>query len=159
MEIDTFIWQAFGRETINNIIYVSDFPGSNPFEQWTREHIRGSIYEGLRVHSIKELRKSIRLGKLEPYIQDNSLILNLDLDFFNEGDFYGRNPKLKTDQEVVESLSYLKSLYDWDLITVALSSEYCGGEEACYHLFELFLDVFELDLKNGLSWEHLDIHK
>ena len=153
VNIDTFIWPAFGRETINNIIYVSDFSGSKPFEEWTREHVEGRIYEGIRVHSILELKESILQGEIEPYMQDNSLILNLDLDFFNEEDFYDRDPKLKSDQEVIESLTYLKNLYNWDLTTVALSPEHCGGEEACNHLFQIFLNVFELDLKKGISWD------
>ncbi|WP_367387221.1 UPF0489 family protein [Bacillus vallismortis] len=153
LNIDTFIWPAFGRETINNIIYVSNFSGSKPFEDWTREHVEGRIYEGIRVHSIQELKESIFLGGVEPYIQDNSLILNLDLDFFNEEEFYDRGPQLKSDQEVAESLTYLKNLKDWDLITISLSPEHCGGEEACNHLFQLFLNVFELDLKKGISWD------
>ena len=153
VNIDTFIWPAFGRETINNIIYVSDFPVSKPFEDWTREHIEGRIYEGIRVHSIQELKEAIFQGEVEPYIQDNSLILNIDLDFFNEEDFYGHNPQLKSDQEVIESLTYLRNLNNWDLITVALSPEYCGGEKACNHLFQLFLYVFGLDFNKGLSWD------
>jgi hypothetical protein len=153
LDIDNFIWPAFGRETINKIIYVSDFSSSDPFEEWTREHVEGRIYEGIRVHSIQELNESISLGQVDPYIQDNSLILNLDLDFFNEADLYNSDPQLKSDQEVIESLTYLKNLNNWDLITVALSPEYCGGEEACNHLFQLFLNVFELDLKKGISWD------
>src|SRR5690606_23625910 len=49
---DTFIWPAFGRGTINNIIYVSDFP-QNAFEDWTKYHVEGRTYEGLRVKSIE----------------------------------------------------------------------------------------------------------
>lgn len=153
VKIDTFIWPAFGRGTINNIIYVSDFLGSEPFEEWTKEYIEGRIYDGIRVNSIKQLKDSIFQREVEPYLQDNSLILNLDLDFFNEEDFYSHSPKLKSDQEVIDSLTYLKNLYNWDLITVALSPEHCGGEEACNHLFQLFLSVFELDLKKGKSWD------
>ncbi|MFS1519584.1 UPF0489 family protein [Bacillus sp. SCS-151] len=154
VNIDTFIWPAFGRETINNIIYVSDFAGSNePFDDWSRKRVEGRIYEGVRVHSIQELKRAISLGEVEPYIRDNSLILNIDLDFFNEEDLYDCNPLLYSDQEVKESLTYLKNLYNWDLITVALSPEHCGGKEACNHLFHLFLNVFELDLKKGISWD------
>ncbi|WP_338786280.1 hypothetical protein [Metabacillus sp. FJAT-53654] len=72
---------------------------------------------------------------------------------FNEENFYGRDPQLKSDQEVIESFTYLNNLYNWDLLTVSLSPEHCGGEEACNHLFQLFLNVFELDLKKGISWD------
>lgn len=153
IKIDTFIWPAFGRKTINNIIYVSDYWKSDPFEDWTREYVKGRNYEGIRVKSIQELKELLSLGELEPYIQDNSLILNIDLDFFNNEDFYGHNPKLKPDKDVIESLTYLKNIYNWDLITVSLSPEYCGGEDACNHLFQLFLNVFELDLKKAISWD------
>jgi hypothetical protein len=147
VRIDSFIWPAFGRGTINHVIYVSDFSGSRPFaEGWDREYVEGRIYEGIRVHTIQELKDSISQGDVQPFIQEKSLILNLDLDFFNDGDMYDRDPKLKSNQEIIESLPYLKNLYNWDLITVALSPEHCGGKEACDHLFQLFLEVFELDL-------------
>ncbi len=40
-----------------------------------------------------------------------------------------------SDQEVMQSLTYLKNINNWDLIAVELSPEYCGGKEACNHLF------------------------
>ncbi|WP_121615793.1 UPF0489 family protein [Virgibacillus halodenitrificans] len=151
---DTFIWPAFGRGTINNIIYVSDYP-NEPFQDWATNYVEGRTYEGLRLRSMPHFQKAAESGLVEPYVNDNSLILNLDLDFFNEEDFYGENPKLKTDNEVFSSLTYLKNVYNWDLITVALSPECCGGEEAAKHLLDIFVDVFDIDLAKSLSWEHI----
>ncbi|WP_044640301.1 hypothetical protein [Risungbinella massiliensis] len=116
---DTFIWPAFGRGTINNIIYVSNF-FDDPFNERTRNLINNRIYEGIRVRSIPELKEVIEFDIVEPFIQNNSLILNLDLDFFNEEDHFNDYSKLKPDNEVIDSLTYLKNLYNWDLITVAL---------------------------------------
>jgi hypothetical protein len=35
VNIDTFIWPAFGRKTIRSIVYVSDFSFQSPFEEWS----------------------------------------------------------------------------------------------------------------------------
>ncbi|MEK5149058.1 UPF0489 family protein [Psychrobacillus sp. FSL K6-4615] len=149
---DTFIWPAFGRATIDNIIYVSDFY-NEPFEEWATDFVKGRTYKGLRVRSMSQFKNSVEDGQVEPYVNDNSLILNLDLDFFNEENFYGGKPKLMSDNEVFNSLTYLKEVYKWELITVALSPECCGGEEASNHLLDIFVDVFDIDLAKSLSWD------
>lgn len=152
VKYDTFIWPAFGRGTINNIVYVSDFQ-NEPFQDWATNYVKGRIYEGLRVRSINELRSKVGKIELDQLIKDDTLILNLDLDYFNEGNSYGEKSKLKTDKEITESMTYLKNLYNWDLTTVALSPECCGSEEACDHLLQIFMDVFELDNSKSLSWD------
>ena len=47
---------------------------------------------------------------------------------------------------------YLKNLTDWDVITIALSPEYCGGEDECSYLFELFLECFGIDKNELVDW-------
>ncbi|PYF02645.1 uncharacterized protein UPF0489 [Ureibacillus chungkukjangi] len=149
---DTFIWPAFGRGTIDNIIYVSDF-SSEPFEDWATNYVKGRTYTGLRVRTMSKLQEIIENGLVESFVNDKSLILNLDLDFFNEENFHGRNPRLKPDEEVYNSLTYLKNVYNWDLITVAISPECCGGEEPAQHLLDIFIDVFEIDIAKLISWD------
>jgi len=38
------------------------------------------------------------------------------------------------------------------MITVALSPEFCGGTESSLHLFNLFLEFFDLDMGEVISW-------
>lgn len=82
-----------------------------------------------------------------------SLILDLDLDFFNYNyQDYDSNGILPTDTIIRSRLEYIKNMMEWDMVTVALSPEYCGGEEMCLHLFKLFLDVFNLDIDKTEVW-------
>ncbi|MGD6805244.1 UPF0489 family protein [Rossellomorea aquimaris] len=60
---DTFIWPAFGRGTINNIIYVSDFD-NEPFEDWTTNYVKGRTYEGLRVKTISRFKQIVEVGQV-----------------------------------------------------------------------------------------------
>lgn len=86
--------------------------------------------------------------------EDKSVILDLDLDFFNFNyqDMYS-NPVLLTEQLIRRELEYIKdSIWEWDMITVALSPDFCGGEEAGKYLFDLFLDVFDLDIRKAVPW-------
>lgn len=83
---------------------------------------------------MSEFKGIIENGLVNSFVNDKSLILNLDLDFFNEENFHGGKPKLKPDEEVYNSLTYLKYVFKWDLITVAISPECCGGEEPAQHL-------------------------
>lgn len=65
---------------------------------------------------------------------------------------YDSNGILPTDTIIRSQLEYIKNMMEWDMVTVALSPEYCGGEEMCLHLFKLFLDVFNLDIDKTEAW-------
>lgn len=63
------------------------------------------------------------------------------------------NPVLLPEQLIRFELEYIKkSMWEWDMITVALSPDFCGGEEAGNYLFDLFLDVFDLDISKAVPW-------
>ena len=81
------------------------------------------------------------------------MILDIDLDFFNlNQENYDDNPCLLPHYEIKRVLTDLKKCCDWDVVTVALSPEHCGGNKPCESLLGIFLDVFELDLKDVIKW-------
>lgn len=45
------------------------------------------------------------------------------------------NPELIIKNEILDDVKYLRNLTKLELITVALSLEYCGGEKAGKYLF------------------------
>lgn len=83
-----------------------------------------------------------------------SVILDLDLDFFNFNyEDWDCNSVLLPEPLIRKELEYMKKhMWDWDMVTVALSPEFCGGKEQSQYLFNLFLDVFNLDIKKAIPW-------
>ncbi|WBL15225.1 UPF0489 family protein [Sutcliffiella sp. NC1] len=86
--------------------------------------------------------------------EGKSVILDLDLDFFNYNyQDMDCNPVLLPEPLLRQQLNHMKKyMWEWDMITVALSPEYCGGKVQSDYLFGLFLDVFGLDIKNASAW-------
>ncbi|KXJ35308.1 hypothetical protein AX282_06180 [Bacillus spizizenii] len=86
--------------------------------------------------------------------EGTSLILDLDLDYFNKNySDYNSNALLLPEETIRTQLLNMKEkMWNWDMITVALSPEFCGGEKECEYLLNLFLDVFDLQLENGELW-------
>lgn len=80
------------------------------------------------------------------------MILDLDLDYFNDSSKYNAFPKIREEEEIIKDLFYLKELMNWDVITVALSPEFCGGEKPCRYLFNLFLKVFNISKTDLIEW-------
>lgn len=171
MWIDNFIWPAFAKGTIKNTIFVCDEPGSNnpyDYDSWDdyqkntiKKHLLTNTLEefsGKRFWSINELKTHISSNLLNEFVHDKSLILDLDLDYFVDYDpsidvydideYY----QVRKDTEITSDLEYIRDLYTWDCITVALSPNYCGGLKKCEHIFNLFLQVFKLDLTEAKYW-------
>jgi hypothetical protein len=100
---------------------------------------------------------------LDIFTKEKSVILDLDLDYFayhtlNET---GHNDyKLRDIETIKNELNRIKSLYDWDLITVALSPEWyhIGGPENAQIVLDLFLEVFGLDITQGKDWTTIDVN-
>ncbi|QJD82641.1 UPF0489 family protein [Cohnella herbarum] len=167
LEIDNFIWAGFAARLIDRIIYVcpKEADESDPFDlsNWNmngeqlkpvKEILAERDYAGERFESIAEFKAMIssdsdRLRVFEPA---NSVILDLDLDVFKADPSDPANVELKPDRQIREELEYLRDLYSYDLITVALSPAFCGGDGNCERLYRLFLEVFGLDLAVAEKW-------
>jgi hypothetical protein len=167
LEIDNFIWAGFAAKVIDHIIYVcpKDVDSSDPFDlsSWNLEGeqlkpIKQLLiereYKGSRFESIKQLRQQLEeVGNSEQVLNlPSSVILDLDLDVFklNLSDLSDR--ALLPEKQIREQLQFLKGLYPYDMITVALSPAFCGGDENCEQLYRLFLEEFELDLVDARVW-------
>ncbi len=172
LRMDNFVIPAFLRDTIKDIIYVSDQDleeirvedfyhaasgTSNHYDNKsgnTNEYTLKKCYE-----KIQDKGKTIqRFFTVEEYLNaveslpiEQSKILDLDLDYFNDSNNIFE-PNLKSDVVIRDNLIQLKEHCDWDIITVALSPLYCGGEEECLHILNIFLEVFELDTRDFMDW-------
>lgn len=164
LQIDNFIWPAIGTGAIDNVIYVSQQNyGGDPFDfkEWDYTDVRlipvkeifdSDRHNGLRFWNIEELFKNKDTEKVKKLIGEKSLILDLDLDYFNENENDLLRSNLMNEQKIIDNLATLRDLYPWDLITVALSPIYCGGEDNALYLLELFYRVFNVNPEDALSW-------
>lgn len=175
MRIDNFIWPAIFRNTIGNVYYVSP----NPQTEFSRESLKKQVFDKQSDYKRNDIRDDIlaenllnhlekydkhiyRFQSIEEFLEDKDtflnqedgkkLILDLDLDYFNDSNTYNSNPKLKNEQQIIKNLLDLRNLVDWTVITVALSPEHCGGEQACQYLYNLFLNCFEISEKDLIDW-------
>ncbi|GAB0168169.1 hypothetical protein LSPCS325_16060 [Lysinibacillus sp. CTST325] len=162
------------RNTIGDVIYISDDSLDELNEESLRNIVNNSsqkcfrydvdnvLFKRLLLNLTKSKKKIVRYQSLEEHeyekdqflesVNDKYTILDLDLDYFNDSDKYNSDSKLKTKDQTVRNLMYLKNLTDWDVITIALSPEYCGGEDECSYLFELFLECFGIDKNELVDW-------
>ncbi len=172
LEQANFIFPSFLRNTIQDIIHISD----DTQEEITME----SIYEAdsndysfnterndmTSDHILSECRKKVEgknksirryisieefISNAEPLPSSQSKILDIDLDYFNDSNSFSY-ADLKSDDVIKKNLMDIKNLYDWDIVTVALSPLYCGSYEACLHILTLFLEVFELNDQDFSAW-------
>lgn len=141
INIDEFIIPALANGTLEKVLMISDHAVT------TREDIKVS-----RAHTLNHY-EYIYKKDWNNMTQDKSIILDLDLDFFNHNYIdYCENGIISTDEIIKYQLEYIRNMMEWDLVTVALSPEHCGGDEICLQLFELFLEVFDLDLSKARDW-------
>jgi hypothetical protein len=168
LEIDNFIWAGFAARTIDRIVYVcpKDNDASDPFDlsDWDlngeqlspiKQLLEERDYTGLRFESIAALRQSIQAdanARVEMLPLSGSVILDLDLDVFKANVIDPLDLSLKPDWKIKEELSFLRDLYPYDLISVALSPSFCGGEDNCAKLYGLFLECFGLDPSMAEAW-------
>lgn len=141
LKIDEFITPALKNGTLEKVLMISDYEIS------AREDIAVS-----RAYTLNHY-DHIYKKDWNNMTQDKSIILDLDLDFFNHNYLdYCENGIISTDKIIRCQLDYIKNMMNWDMVTVALSPEHCGGNEMCEHLFELFLEVFDLDTSKAKFW-------
>ncbi|NRS52076.1 UPF0489 family protein [Brevibacillus sp. HB2.2] len=164
IHIDNFIWTGIASGTIGETIFVSgDKMEPNSIEKLIQEGTSASEYyleclpEGcsykqeMRFQEIVNLTKHFNANEFNQYRKDHNVILDLDLDYFNKSRQY-KESDLKSEDVIRHELLLLRHLYQWDVITVALSPDYCGGVAPCKFLLDTFLDVFELDFNETVEW-------
>lgn len=175
MGIDNFIWPSIIRNTIGNVIFISDdeqeeLNESNlkrqiedSYSDYNRNDIRNDRNAKILLKNLESHNKSInRYQSIEEFDRNGGislieksnqkLILDLDLDYFNDSKRYNSEPNLKDEVQIVNNLEYLRDVANWDAITVALSPEHCGGEEPCEYLLSLFLKIFNINTKDLIDW-------
>ncbi|WP_373232204.1 UPF0489 family protein [Cohnella sp.] len=167
LEIDNFIWAGFAAKIIDRIIYVcpKDIDSSEPFDlsSWNLEGeqlkpikqlLREREYNGLRFESIEQFKQHLlKAENLEQVFNTpNSVILDLDLDVFKLKLSDLADRELYPEKQIREQLQFLKNLYSYDMVTIALSPSFCGSDENCEFIFRLFLEEFELNLDEAQPW-------
>jgi hypothetical protein len=166
LEIDNFIWAGFAAECFDHIIYVCpvDVDPSDPFDlsSWNLEGeqlrpvkqlLTKKDYKGYRFESIEDFKlHMMNQNSFQVFDPPNSVILDLDLDVFKLNLSDLADQELYPEKQIREHLHFLKNLYPYDMITVALSPAFCGGEKNCEVLYGLFLEVFQLDLSDVQPW-------
>ncbi|MCY8539444.1 UPF0489 family protein [Bacillus haynesii] len=142
LDIAEFIIPAQRKGTIKGCFTISD----------DEVHIEQTdIFQ--RAYSYNHYEQILR-QKWYKETDGTSMILDLDLDYFNKNYIdYNSNAVLLPSDVIKTQLKNIKDyMWDWDMITVALSPEHCGGEKECQYLFGLFLDVFGLNIEDAVSW-------
>lgn len=142
LNINDFIKPAKQNGTIGEIYMVGDY--NNP---------PCDVYHSYTYHQFENEHK------LEFFSKENcSFILDLDLDFFNINsynaiEYSGNNPCLYSEEYINKHLEQLIQYKDsWDLITVCISPEHCGGNEAAQYLLDLLIEKFNLKEENYIYW-------
>lgn len=167
LEIDNFIWAGFAAKSIDHIIYVcpKDIDSSDPFDlsDWdidgeqllpVKQLLKERDYKGFRFESIEQFKKHLvkKVNNEQVFNQPSSVILDLDLDVFKLNLSDLADQELYPESQIREQLQFLRGLYSYDMITVALSPSFCGGVENCQLLYRLFLEQFDLNLEFAQPW-------
>jgi len=168
LEIDNFIWAGWAAGVIDRVVYVcpKGLDDSDPFDLsgWNltgeqlrplRDLLAKKAYTGHRFESVRELREGLgSSGDVRKLLapQDQPVILDLDLDVFKLYPERLEDRELMPDDRVREELVYLRDLYPYDLLTVALSPSFCGGEENSARLLGLVREVFGLAEEESVPW-------
>lgn len=145
LEIFEFIKAAKKTGTIKDVYMIGDYkmpPGdvihSYTYNQFENEH-RMNFFQA----------------------EDQSYILDLDLDFFNLHAYHNieknfdNNPFRYSAAYIRKQLEAFKQYEDegvWDLITVCISPEHCGGSETAQEILDIFIDFFDLKDEDYVYW-------
>jgi hypothetical protein len=169
LEIDNFIWAGFAASLIDRIVYVCPFEvdASDPFDlsswdlegeqlQPIKQLIARRAYEGFRLDSVAQLQQQRGediLSQIDKLLNlPGSVILDLDLDVFKLSPNDPTDDRLLPESQIRNQLRFLKQYHNYDMITVALSPSFCGGDENSTYLLQLFLEVFGLDSTAANTW-------
>jgi UPF0489 domain len=145
LEIFEFIKAAEETGTIKDVFMIGDYnsPPNGVFHSYT----------------YNQFENQYRMDFFKNENEDH--ILDLDLDFFNIHAYQGieqnyDNNSFRYSEEYINyHMERLKQYYvegDWDLITVSISPEHCGGAQTSQEIFDIFLEIFELENEKFTTW-------
>lgn len=164
LEIANFIWAGIATDAIQHPLYIShirygiDNINDLLHVEYDPEDDK-VMYETLKrkdctAHRVKYIEDFEYEYTHYPdflrkhFFENKSLVLDLDLDYFNDTDDLFED-NIMEEERIKENLIYLRDNFAWDLITVALSPLYCGSEANSQYLLDIFIDVFELDVRQA----------
>jgi len=161
MKIENFIWAGMASDTVQHVFYVSHqkYCSDNindimeyeklGFELSKEEQsvIDSKDCTAFRFRYVEDFKTFIDYKALAKYYEDKSLILDVDLDYFNLNQVT-TDAELMSDTGIYNTMRNLRDLMNWDVITVAKSPSFCGGEEEANHILSILLEVFELDMND-----------
>lgn len=164
MQIDNFIWASVARGTIGETIFVSHqdeevlsldvlfneafLKGNDNCMEILSKLPEGCTYQHQRYLDIQSFLSGVTL---DSHQMAQTKILDIDLDYFNLSKQFDC-PQFLPKDDIQKSLQDLRNFTKWDVITVALSPEFCGGNETVKLLLDIFLQVFELELSVAVEW-------
>ncbi|AOZ93640.1 hypothetical protein [Paenibacillus crassostreae] len=163
MHIDNFIWSSLVRGTIEEVIYVSRdnqelntianlSEQNDPQTQLVLEKLPPDCnYRTTRFMNIDDFLMSSVAQDLGAYLGERTAILDLDIDVFNDSDRMF-DPELIPMHQVREYTKKLYGLYQWDMITIAISPSYCGGILEAQLLLENVLKALDIDVQSTITW-------
>ncbi|RXZ78322.1 hypothetical protein EBB07_28925 [Paenibacillaceae bacterium] len=160
MKISNFIWPSLARKTIEEVIYVSRDQSEVCTVAELIKHDAVEImsklpsdfsYNHKRFRTIDLFFDQFDENSFKEYVDGRTVILDFDIDIFNEADnvIY---PVLTPMHEIREYTERLVNLYPWDLITIAISPVYCGGNLEAELILENVLKPFNLDSSKLKQW-------
>ncbi|MFC5701105.1 UPF0489 family protein [Cohnella faecalis] len=167
LEIDNFIWAGFAAGTIDHIVYVcpKGIDDSDPFDlsSWNlegeqlkpvKELLARKEYRGRRFESIAAFKGECeKIGGI-PLSSDleRPVILDLDLDVFKLRPELPEDGELTPVHQIKEELRFLRDSHEYDMVTVAISPSFCGGDTNGEFLLRMFLETFGLELSEAETW-------
>ncbi len=82
------------------------------------------------------------------WIKSPHWILNIDIDYFFTEDSNGNIYQFVSDAYIQEFLKNIDSCLDHiDVVTIAMSPNFCGGWENSYRILKLITKYFNLDFR------------
>lgn len=163
MRIDNFIWASLARNTIEDVIYVSNYKDEIlTLEELTDQDtqldrlILSSLPNEFRYHherfrGINEFLNEYNNNTFRDRVGDRSAILDLDIDVFNES-YDLHEPILTPMFQIREYVESLLALYPWDLITIAISPIFCGGSLEAELILDNVIRATKIDITKISNW-------
>ncbi|WP_256715984.1 UPF0489 family protein [Paenibacillus odorifer] len=156
MHIDNFIWASIGRGTVDEVIFVSrdnqELNQVADLRHFYSDKLPVSCnYRTQLFVNTQDFLERYDCESFTDYLGDRTAILDLDIDAFNNTNYIGESD-LVPEPIIRQYIKGLKELYSWDLITIAISPDYCGGTEDAAYLLNIVLSEFGVDLEDMIKW-------